>query len=123
MSLGAVPPAKWLSRELNEPHETDLGGDARHHQFATAYVLMVCDRHDVGGRYMILAGSVLPEEDLYAHADQYPLPWKADWLLDWRGRPEPLPEHLSPEERQYVAEAQAAAQHVRAEAHRRGVVT
>ncbi|MEI5008613.1 hypothetical protein RB196_16005 [Streptomyces sp. PmtA] len=122
MSLGPVPPAKWLSRELDEPHETDLGGEARHHQFATAYVLMVCDRRDASGRYMLLAGSVLPEEDLYAFARRYPLTWKAEWLLDWRGQPEPLPEYLSPDERRYVEEAQAAARYVRTEAHRRGVV-
>ena len=122
MRRGPVSPAKWLRRNLDEPHETDLGGQTRHHQFCMAFVLMVCDRKDLNGRCQLRGGSVIEEGDLYDYADQYPLPWKADWFLESNGDPSPIPAHLDAAERQFVVDAQAAAQWVRAEAHRRGVI-
>lgn len=106
-----VNAAKWISRYLLDPHEDELGGEAAHRLLATAYANRVCPP----------TGHRLSWDDSYAAADIYPLNWKADLLLEPDGTPRPMPEHLTPAQRERDAEATSKAVSIRREAHHRGI--
>jgi hypothetical protein len=106
-----VNAAKFISRHLPEPHETDLGGEPAHHLLATAYADRVCPP----------SGHSLSWDDCYAAANVLPLPLKADLLLEPEGSPRPLPDHLTDEQHAVAQRAAAKAAWIRREAHRRGL--
>ncbi|GGP66910.1 MULTISPECIES: hypothetical protein [Streptomyces] len=111
MPIGRVNAAKFISRYLDEPHETDLGGEEAHHLIATAHADRSCppSGHSIGWN------------DCYFGADILPLTWKADLLLEPNGDPRPIPGHLVGEGRERAAAAGSHAAWVRREAHRRGL--
>lgn len=111
MPVGRVNAAKFIGRCLDEPHETDLGGEEAHHLMATAHADRVCPP----------SGHPIGWSDCYAGADQLPLTHKADLLLEPNGEPSPIPPHLAGEVRKRAQRAGAHAARVRREAHRRGL--
>ena len=90
MPIGRVNAAKFISRYLNEPHETDLGGEEAHHLIATVHADRACppSGHSIGW------------SDCYASADMLPLPYKASLLLEPDGKPSPIPGHLTGDKRE-----------------------
>ncbi|MFD5384219.1 hypothetical protein ACFWMG_04480 [Streptomyces sp. NPDC127074] len=111
MAHGRVNAAKFISRYLPEPHETELGGESAHRLLATVHADWCCPR----------SGHSAPWPDCYAGADQMPLTLKADLLLEPDGEPRPIPNHLTGEERARAVEAGRLAAWIRREAHRRGI--
>lgn len=111
MAHGRVNAAKFISRCLSEPHETELGEETAHRLLATAYADRCCPR----------SGHGIPWLDCYVSADQLPLTLKADLLLEPDGEPSPIPRHLAGEERARAVEAGRLAAWIRREAHRRGI--
>lgn len=112
MALGRVNAAKFVSRLLTEPHETDLGGQPAHHLLATVFADVVCSS----------SGHSISWDDCYASADQLPLTWKVDLLLEQDGEPRPVLEYLAGEKRERAMEAGRQAAWIRRETHRRGIV-
>ncbi|MBQ0827698.1 hypothetical protein [Streptomyces tagetis] len=106
-----VNAAKWISRHLPDPHEVELGGEPAHHLLAVAYADRVCPP----------TGHRISWDDSYAAADIYPLTRKADLLLEPGGAPRPMPQHLTPEQRELAGRAAAKAAWIRREAHQRGI--
>lgn len=111
MTVGRVNAAKFIARLLPEPHETDLGGESAHHLMATAHADICCPP----------SGHRIGWTDVYANANQLPLPLKADLFLEFNGEPRPLPDHLTVEQRVRAEEAGRKAAWIRREAHRRGL--
>ncbi|MET7787258.1 hypothetical protein ABZS93_11610 [Streptomyces sp900116325] len=103
--------AKFISRYLDEPYETLLGGEEAHHQLATAHANRVCPP----------SGHSISWADCYASANQYPLTWKARWLLTPDGVALPPAEHLTGDARDQVIAAGARAEHIKSEARRLGI--
>jgi hypothetical protein len=106
-----VSAAKWITRCLPEPHETDFEGEPMHQLLATAFADWVCPP----------GGHSISWSDSYAAADQRPLHHKAALLLGPDGSPRPLPDHLTPQQREVSTRAIAAAERIAREAHRRGL--
>ncbi|MGW3937666.1 hypothetical protein [Streptomyces phaeochromogenes] len=112
MNHRRVIAATFMSRILENPqHEEALGGEGAHHLLATAHADHVCSPR----------GHSISWDDCYASADLYPLPWKAGLLLDSRGRPLPIPDHLSGDAYDRAVEAGRRAAWISSEAHRLGV--
>jgi hypothetical protein len=111
MAHGRVNAAKFIARLLPEPHETDLGGEPAHHLLATAHADICCPP----------SGHRIGWTDVYANANRLPLPLKADLFLEFDGKPRPLPDHLTVEQRVRAEEAGRKAAWIRREAHRRGL--
>ncbi|MFF3998499.1 hypothetical protein ACFYX8_34980 [Streptomyces cyaneofuscatus] len=111
MPIARVNAAKFISRYLNEPHETDLGGEEAHHLMATVHADRACppSGHSIGWN------------DCYLSADILPLTWKADLLLEPNGEPLPIPDYLTGEARERAVGAGQLAARIRREAHRRGL--
>jgi hypothetical protein len=111
MTIGRVNAAKFISRHLGEPHDTDFGGEQAHELLNTAHADICCPP----------SGHSINWTDVYGSADMLPLTWKADLFVDLRGEPLPLPLHLTEVQRERVLRAQELAVWIRREAHRRGV--
>ncbi|WP_306317185.1 MULTISPECIES: hypothetical protein [unclassified Streptomyces] len=106
-----VNAAKFISRYLGEPHETDLGGEEAHELLATAHADICCPP----------SGHRISWADVYGSADMLPLTWKADMFVDFRGEPHPLPSHLTEVQRERAVRAQKLAVWIRSEAQRRNI--
>ncbi|MGW0131918.1 hypothetical protein [Streptomyces sp. NPDC003299] len=106
-----IAAAKFISRHLPEPHETELGREPAHHLMATAFADRVCPP----------SGHSISWDDSYAAADMVPLPQKADLLLEPDGSPSPLPDHLTEQQRDLAQRAARTAVRIRQEAHQRGI--
>ncbi|MGY4903298.1 hypothetical protein [Streptomyces sp. 900116325] len=111
MAHGRVNAAKFISRYLDEPYETLLGGEEAHHLLATAHADRVCPR----------SGHSIPWDDCYASADLYPLTWKARLLLTPDGVALPPAEHLMGDARERAIAAGALAERIKSEARHHGV--
>ncbi|MFF1499776.1 hypothetical protein ACFVZR_07830 [Streptomyces sp. NPDC058316] len=111
MSIGRVNAAKFINRLLPEPHEIELGGEEAHDLMATVHADRACPP----------SGHRIGWYDCYLSADQLPLHWKADLLLEPGGEPRPAPAHLTGEKRERALEAGRRAAWIRREAHRRGL--
>ncbi|MFD8919476.1 hypothetical protein ACFV0Y_16855 [Streptomyces sp. NPDC059569] len=111
MPIGRVNAAKFISRHLPEPHETDLGGEEAHRLLATAHADNCCPP----------SGHRIGWADCYDGADMLPLTWKADLILQPGGDPHPLPAHLTEEQRERAERAGQLAAWIRREAHRRSI--
>ena len=108
MAHGHVNAAKFISRYLPEPRETELGGELAHHLMATVHADRCCPP----------SGHSISWPDCYASADQLPLTLKADLLLEPDGEPRPIPSHLTGEQQVRAVEAGRLAARIRREAHR-----
>ncbi|MFG3136153.1 hypothetical protein ACGFZA_08005 [Streptomyces sp. NPDC048211] len=111
MPIGRVNAAKFIKRDLPEPHETDFGGEEAHELFNAFHADICCPP----------SGYSISWDDWYAYADQFPVTWKADWFLEPGGEPKPIPAHLTGEARERAERAGTHAAWVRREAHRRGL--
>ncbi|MEU7594943.1 hypothetical protein AB0B79_18195 [Streptomyces sp. NPDC039022] len=111
MAPRRINAAKFISRYLPEPHETDLGGEPAHHLLATAHADWCCPR----------TGHRISWSDCYASANQLPLPLKADLMLEPNGEPRHIPSHLVGDERARAVKAGRLAAWIRREAHARGI--
>lgn len=111
MSVGRVNAAKFISRYLPEPHETDFGSEESHRLFATAHADICCPP----------SGHRISWDDCYATADMLPLTRKVDLLLEPGGEPRPLPAHLAGEQRERAERAGRLAARIRREAHQRNI--
>lgn len=111
MPHARVNAAKFISRYLDEPYETLLGGEEAHHQLATAHADRVCPP----------SGHHIPWDDCYASANLYPLPRKARLLLTPDGVALPPAEHLTGGARELALAAGARAERIASEARRLGV--
>jgi hypothetical protein len=111
MALGRVNAAQFISRQLPEPHEAELGGESAHHLLATAHADWVCppSGHSIGWA------------DCHAAAGMLPLNLKADLFLEPDGTASLIPEHLTGEQHQRAQRACELAVRIRREAHRRGL--
>ncbi|MFE7237223.1 hypothetical protein [Streptomyces sp. NPDC057580] len=103
--------AKFISRHIDEPHETLLGGEEAHHQLATAFADRVCPP----------SGHRISWDDCYRSADLYPLPRKARLLLDASGKALPPAGHQTGEARDAAVAAGKLAEQIIRESHRVGV--
>ncbi|MGW7556514.1 hypothetical protein [Streptomyces rimosus] len=86
--------AKFIRRQLDEPYETLLGGEEAHHLLSVAHAHQCTP-----------PGHRISWDDCYATADARPLHHKASFLLDYAGRPLPIADHLTGDERVTVTEA------------------
>ena len=111
MTVGRINAAKFIARQLPEPHETDLGREPAHHLIATAHADRVCPP----------SGHSISWTDCYASADLLPLSRKADLLLEPNGEPKPIPNHLAGEARERAERAGRKAAWIRREVGRRGL--
>lgn len=111
MPVGRVNAAKYISRHLGEPHETDFSGEEAHHLIATVHADRACPP----------SGHRIGWNDCYLSADMLPLTWKADLLLEPNGDPRPISNYLTREARERAVEAGRLAARIRREAHRRGL--
>ncbi|MGV9313583.1 hypothetical protein ACWDR0_15535 [Streptomyces sp. NPDC003691] len=111
MSRGRVNAAKFISRYLGEPHDSDFGGEAAHQLFSAAHADICCSP----------AGHRISWSDCYVSADMLPLTSKADLFLEFDGEPRPLPCHLTEKQRDRALRAQRLAAWIRSEAHRRNI--
>ncbi|MGW1546631.1 hypothetical protein [Streptomyces sp. NPDC002346] len=111
MSHTRVNAAKFISRYLDEPYETLLGGEEAHHLLATAFADRVCPP----------SGHRISWTDCYDSADLYPLTWKARLLLTPGGAALPPAEHLMGEARERAVAAGALAERIKSEARHLGV--
>ncbi|TXS52754.1 hypothetical protein [Streptomyces sp. t39] len=104
-----VPAAQFIGRKLGDLYETLLGGqdpDALHRLLATVLADICCPP----------SGGTVSWLTAYDAVWQRPLPHKADWLLDQRGRPAPLPCHLTGPALRRARAAQRIAVRIRREA-------
>ncbi|MGA5215226.1 hypothetical protein ACPCAE_03995 [Streptomyces cinereoruber] len=109
MSPSRVTAASFIGRVLPEPYEAVLGGpdpEAIHDLLATVLADFVCPP----------SGHSVSWQDCYDAAWVRPLPHKAGFLLDERGNPKPVPEHVTGEAADRAREAQAIAVRIRREA-------
>ncbi|MFE3126661.1 hypothetical protein ACFXHD_24920 [Streptomyces hydrogenans] len=111
MIRGRVNAAKFISRKLGEPYDSDFGGEAAHQLFSAAHADIWCPP----------AGHRISWSDCYIGADMLPLTWKADLFLESNGEPRPLPGHLTEKQRDRALRAQRLAVWIRREAHRRKI--
>ncbi|MEU5900526.1 hypothetical protein [Streptomyces venezuelae] len=111
MTIGRVNAAKFISRHLGEPHDTELGGEEAHELLATAHADICCPP----------SGHRISWTDCYDSADMLPLTWKSDLFVDFRGEPHPLPSHLTKTQRERALQAQQLAVRIRREARRRNI--
>ncbi|MBG7704608.1 hypothetical protein HCJ76_42605 [Streptomyces sp. MC1] len=111
MITGRVNAAKFISRYLGEPHDSDFGGEEAHQLFNAAHADICCPP----------AGHRISWSDCYGGADMLPLTSKADLFLEFNGEPRPLPRHLTEEQRDRALRAQRLATWIRREAHRRNL--
>ncbi|MFI2214928.1 hypothetical protein [Streptomyces sp. NPDC020141] len=94
---------------LPDPYEARLGGpnpEALHHLLAVVHADFCCPP----------TGRPVSWQDCYDVAQQRPLPHKANFLLDERGCPVPVPAHVRGEAAHRAREAQTAAVRIRREA-------
>ncbi|WP_030928456.1 hypothetical protein [Streptomyces sp. NRRL B-24720] len=111
MPHARVNAAKFISRYLDEPYESLLGGEEAHHQLATAHADRACPS----------SGHRISWTDCYASANQLPLPRKARLLLTPDGVALPPAEHLTGDARVQAIAAGALAERIRSEARQLGV--
>lgn len=111
MTIGRVNAAKFISRSLGEPHDSDFGGEEAHQLFNAAHADICCPP----------TGHRISWSACYGGADMLPLTLKADLLLKFNGEPRPLPGHLTEGQRDRALRAQRLATRIRREAHRRNV--
>ncbi|MFI0505873.1 hypothetical protein ACH3WN_23925 [Streptomyces albogriseolus] len=109
MTIGRVNAAKFISRSLGEPHDSDFGGEEAHQLFNVAHADICCPP----------TGHRISWSDCYGGADMLPLTLKADLFLKFNGELRPLPGHLTEEQRDRALRAQRLATRIRREAHRR----
>ncbi|WEH34797.1 hypothetical protein PZB75_16415 [Streptomyces sp. AM 4-1-1] len=103
-----VSAANFIARVLPDPYEALLGGpdsEAIHHLLATVHADFVCPP----------SGHSISWQDCYEGVMIRPLPHKAEFLLDERGDPKPLPAHVTNEAAARAREAQAIAVRIRRE--------
>ncbi|WP_329351854.1 hypothetical protein OG226_41205 [Streptomyces sp. NBC_01261] len=108
MAHGRVNAAKFISRYLPEPHETELGAEPAHQLLATAHADWVCPP----------SGHRIGWNDCYSAADILPLTLKADLFLEGDGTPRRIPAHLTGEQHQRAVKACELAVRIRREAPR-----
>lgn len=104
-----VPAAQFIGRKLDDPHESLLGGrdpEALHHMLATVLADICCPP----------SGHSVAWHTAHDTFWQRPLPHKADWLLNGRGEPAPLPCHLTGPALRRARAAQRIAVRIRREA-------
>ncbi|MDQ0848049.1 hypothetical protein [Streptomyces sp. V1I6] len=109
MPYRRVNAAQFIRRELDEPYETLLGGEnseATHHLLAAVHADICCPP----------SGHSISWQHCYEGAQVYPLPHKAGWLLDDRGKPKQLPPHLASAVLRRARTAQRIAVRIRREA-------
>ncbi|WP_336323562.1 hypothetical protein [Streptomyces lavendofoliae] len=109
MRHSRVTAARFIARVLPDPYEAVLGGPdptAIHHLLATVHADFICPP----------SGHSVSWQDCYDGAMIRPLPHKAEFLLDERGNPKPLPAHITGEAAARAQEAQAIAVRIRREA-------
>ncbi|MFF4829442.1 hypothetical protein [Streptomyces sp. NPDC001312] len=111
MITGRVNAAKFIARELPEPHESDLGGELSHELLAAVWADWECPP----------SGHSLSWSDCYAAADQLPLTHKAALLLEPNGKPREIPAHLEGMRREQAKRARSVAVRIRLEAAHRGL--
>lgn len=111
MHTARVNAAKFISRNLGEPHDTDFGGEETHQLFNAFHADISCPP----------SGYSISWDDWYAYADQFPVTWKADWFLEPGGDPKPLPTYLTGEKRERAERAVKLAVWIRHEAHQRNI--
>ncbi|MFC7976629.1 hypothetical protein ACFUT3_15530 [Streptomyces cinereoruber] len=102
MTHSRVTAAQFIARVLPDPYEAQLGGpdpEALHHLLATVHADFCCPP----------SGHTVSWQDCYDAAQQRPLPHKAGFLLDGRGKPVPIPAHVRGEAADRAREAQRAA--------------
>ncbi|MFJ8298387.1 hypothetical protein ACIQ9R_21210 [Streptomyces sp. NPDC094447] len=106
MRHSRVPAASFIARVLRDPYEATLGGpnpEAIHNLLATVHADLVCPP----------SGHSVSWQDCFDGAMLRPLPHKADFLLDERGNPKPLPAHVTGEAADRARKAQAIAVRIR----------
>ncbi|MFB7313373.1 hypothetical protein [Streptomyces sp. NPDC056192] len=111
MSRGRVNAAKFISRYLDEPYETLLGGEEAHHLLATVHADRVCPP----------SGHSIRWNDCYASADLYPLTWKACLLHTPGGVVLPPAEHLIGDARERAVAAGTLAERITSKGRQFGV--
>ncbi|MFC7818688.1 hypothetical protein ACFUTR_29115 [Streptomyces sp. NPDC057367] len=111
MTISRANAAKFISRYLGEPHDSDFGGEEAHKLFNTAHADICCPP----------TGHRINWSDCYGSADMLPLTSKADLFLEFNGEPRPLPRHLTEEQRDRALRAHRLATWLRREAYRRNI--